>query len=272
MSVRFWQLGWLVALTPLLFAAGCGGVKNDPILQLSAGESLEQGKELMAEKKYRQARKYLIHAYEVEPNSRVGREGLLLAADALFLQDSSSGYIEAESRYRDFLNRFPTSDQAAYAQFQIARCLSQRIAKPNRDQESARKALQEFHDVIRLYPTSPYAAQAEEEMKVVTNNLAEHEYLVGAFYMRFGLPASAIKRFEGLLEQYPSYPERDKVLFRLCEAYETVEQPENAAEACRRLRAEHPESRYVEKIRDRLEDRSDEEGPAPADVATNGRL
>lgn len=275
MSLRSWLPGWPLPFLLLGVAvlAACGGVKTDPILQLSAAEALEEGKALMAEKKYHQARKYLIHAYEVEPNSRTGREGLLLAADALFFQDSSSSYIEAESRYRDFLNRFPTSDQASYAQFQIARCLSQRIAKPDRDQESARKALREFQDVIRLYPTSPYAAEAREEMKVVTENLAAHEYEVGAFYMRFGLPSSAVKRFERLLEEYPDYPERDKVLFRMCEAYERLEQPENAAEACKRLREEYPESRYVEQVRDKLEDLSDEEGSAAADdVATNGRL
>lgn len=269
MRLRSWQLWWLLPM--LVLAIGCGGVKDDPILHLSAAEALEQGKALMAEKKYSQARKYLIHAYEVEPNSRNGREGLLLAADALFFQDSSTAYVEAEGRYRDFLNRFPTSDQAAYAQFQIARCLSQRIAKPDRDQESAHKALAAYQDVMRLYPTSPYAAQARDDMSVVTDSLAEHEFKVGNFYMRFGLPSSAVKRFKALLDEYPTYPERDKVLFRLCEAYEKAEQPENAADTCNRLREEFPDSRFVEMIPDSVEDRRDEDAAA-ADVAANGRL
>ena len=66
----------LLALT--LSVAGCkssGGskVENDPILQLSADESLERGRELMEAGKYRQATDYLSHAFEVAPNSASGR-------------------------------------------------------------------------------------------------------------------------------------------------------------------------------------------------------
>lgn len=239
----------LPLLALLCLACGGSGLENDPVFQLSAAEALEEGKRLMAEGKYRQAQKYLTHAFEVEPNSLSGREGLLMAADALYYQNSGPALIEAESRYRDFLNRFPTSQQSAYAQFQIARCLTERMAKPDRDQSAARNALAEFQDVLRLYPTSEYAAQARDEMKRVTQMLAEHEFVVGKFYMRFGIPISAVSRFRDLLDDYPDYPERDKVLFYLCRAYERSEQPENAADTCNQLRQEFPDSRFAARAR-----------------------
>ncbi len=90
-------------------ACHSSGPAVDPILKLSAEESLAQGKELLTKQKYEKARPYFTHAFEVEPNSTVGRESLLLAADTYYLQGGTTNYVQAEAKYRDFLNRFPTA-------------------------------------------------------------------------------------------------------------------------------------------------------------------
>jgi len=240
----------LLAVALVLGACGGGG-REDPILQLSSKEALEEGKKLMAEKKWNPARKYFIHAFEVEPNSTTGREGLLLAADAYFNAGGQDNMVKAEARYRDFVNRFPTSERAAYAQYQIGLTLSRRIAKPDRDQSISVQAVQSLEDVERFYPTSEYAALAKEEAERVRARLAEHDYMVGRFYKRFGLPNSAVDRYVYLLENFPDYTERDKVLYHLCAAYLARKAPGDIAlarEHCDRLEKEHPESQYVDKI------------------------
>ena len=248
------RLAWLAAalLAAALALGACGGGgREDPILQLSSQEALDEGKKLMADKKWNPARKYFIHAFEVEPNSATGREGLLLAADAYFMAGGEDNMIKAEARYRDFVNRFPTSERAAYAQYQIGLTLSRRIAKPDRDQSISVQAVQALEDVERFYPTSEYAAQAKDEAARVRARLAEHDYMVGRFYKRFGLPNSAVDRYVYLLENFPDYTERDKVLYHLCAAYLARKAPGDIAlarESCDRLEKEHPESQYVEKI------------------------
>lgn len=241
--------------------AGCGaGGRVDPILQLSSQEALAEGKELMADEKYARAREYLTHAFEVAPNSVEGREALLLVADCYYLDGSRSNYIQAEAKYRDYLNRFPTSDRAAYAQFQIANSLAQRMGRPDRDLTASREALEAYQDLLRLYPTSEYAAQGREKMRVVRENLAEHEYMVGQFYLDYRMPRAAVERFEYLLENYPEYSEKDKVLFKLGQAHLRSEQHEEARETFDRLSREFPESEYVAEIPDVPE-------PAPAEEA-----
>lgn len=239
-------------LVAALALGGCGGGgREDPILQLSSQEALDEGKKLMTQKKWNSARKYFIHAFEVEPNSATGREGLLLAADAYFNAGGEDNFIKAEARYRDFVNRFPTSERAAYAQYQIGLTLSRRIAKPDRDQSISVQAVQALEDVERFYPTSEYAAQAKDEAARVRARLAEHDYMVGRFYKRFGLPNSAVDRYVYLLENYPDYADRDKVLYHLCAAYLARKAPGDldlARETCGRLEKEFPESEYVEKI------------------------
>lgn len=232
-----------------LLAAACGSRgKEDPILALSAAESLAEGKRLMGEERYSQARPYLSHAFEVEPNSAAGREALLLVADSLFLDGGEANLIQAEAKYRDFQNRFPTSDKAPYVQFQIANSLSKRIERPDRDQASTAKALTAFEDLLRLYPTSDYAAQAQAEMVRVRSNLAEHEFQVGRFYLRYGLPVAAISRFEGLLARYPDYTEKDKALLHLGLAYDRAKRADDAQATFSKLRGDFPDSEWLEKI------------------------
>ena len=242
----------------LTLVVACGGVKDDPILRLSSSEALDIGKQLLEDEKFNQALQHLVHAFEVEPNSETGREGLLLAADALFLRRGYQSYVEAEQRYRDFLNRFPTSERAAYAQFRLADALAERIEKPDRDQQTARQALTEFQNVRRLYPTSQYAGQAAQKIVEVRNQLAEHEFVVGSFYYRFRTPAAAGERFKDILEAYPDYPEPDKIFAHMCLTYAQVlkqipsrrglDNYDYLRDACDRLRDEYPDSRWLKDV------------------------
>ena len=117
-----------------------------------------------------------------------------------------------------------------------------------RDQNVTRKALEAYQDLARLYPTSEYAAQAQEQMKVVLANLAEHEFVIGSFYMRFGLPFAAAERFDYLLNTYPSYTERDKAYYTLGLAYQASNKPDDARKAFDSLRQQFPQSPYVKQI------------------------
>src|SRR5579864_4861590 len=243
----------ILLLVGLVGVSGCksqgaGRRKSDPVLRLSAQESLVQGKDLLAQKKYSRARPLFTHAFEVEPNSKVGREALLLAADTFFLEGGASNYTQAEAKYRDYLNRFPTSEQAAYVQFQIANSLAKRMDRPDRDQTVARKAVEAYQELIRLYPTTEYATKAQEQLVVVTTNLAEHEFVVGYFYLRYGAPLAAINRFEYLVQTYPKYTGMDKVMYNLGRAYQRMRKPEEAKKAFERLRTEFPNSKLVKDI------------------------
>lgn len=239
----------LVLPGALVALAGCrSGRAEDPLLQLSAEESLAMGKELLANQKYARARPYFTHAFEVEPNSAIGREGLLLAADTFYQEGGTTNFVQAEAKYRDFLNRFPTSEQAPYVQFQIANSLAKRMEKPDRDQTVTSKALDAYRELTRLYPTSEYAAQAQEQIVLVQNNLAEHEFSVGRFYLRYGIAVGAAQRFETLLNDFPQYPNRDKVIYHLGLAYQKMGKTEEADKAFERLRAEFPQSPFLAEI------------------------
>lgn len=222
--------------------------REDPLLQLSATESLAEGQRLMGVEKYAQARKYLTHAFEVEPNSTSGREALLLVADSLYKQAGTQNLVQAEAKYRDFLNRFPTSDRAPYVQLQIGNSLASRVERPDRDQSVTRQAVAAFEDLLRLYPTSEYAVEAKQRLADVRVKLGEHEFQVARFYYRYGIPVATANRLNYLLAAYPEFAEKDKVYYYLGLALKRMGKPEEAAQWFEKLRQEFPQSGYTHDI------------------------
>jgi len=239
----------LLATLPLCLV-GCkgSGVDNDPILQLSADESLERGRQLMEAGKYGSAGEYLAHAFEVAPNSESGREALLLSADALYLDGGVANFIKAQAKYTDFQNRFPTSDRSDYVQFQIANCLEKQTRKPDRDQTPTIDALDAYDDLVRLYPTSEYIDEGQLQIVVLRQKMADHEFIVGRYNMTRKLHPAAIHRFDGLLEQYPDYDEIDKVLYFKGVSQLRWKKCKEADQTFAQLRSEYPESKYVKQV------------------------
>ena len=232
--------------------AGCKSAerrqREDPLLQLSAAESLTEGQRLMGIEKYAQARKYLTHAFEVEPNSTSGREALLLVADSLYKQGGTQNLVQAEAKYRDFLNRFPTSERAAYVQLQIGNSLAARVERPDRDQSVTRQAVSALEDLLRLYPTSEHAAEAKQRLAEVRAKLGEHEFEVARFYYRYGIPVATANRLSYLLANYPEFAEKDKVYYYLGLAFQRMGKPEEASQWFDKLRQEFPQSDYTNEI------------------------
>ncbi len=238
----------VILVSILLVTAACGKKREDPILRLSSDEALEIGKQLLEQEKYYKAERHLTHAFEVEPNSRNGREALLLAADALYLRGGLDNFIRCEAKYLDFINRFPTSDRADYAQFQVGNCLASRVEKPDRDQKVTRKALAAYEELLRLYPTSPHAGEARQKIIEVNDLLAAHEMAIASFYIRYGrgrLCLAAINRLEYLRDNFPLYSQMDHALLRLGLAYEQCRRYEESDAAWEELRSKYPDSEHV---------------------------
>src|SRR5258706_13447306 len=114
------------------------------------------------------------------------------------------------------------------------------MERPDRDQTVTRKALDAYPELVRLYPTSEYAAQSQEQMKTVLDNLAEHEFIIGVFYLRYGAPFASVWRFATPLPPYPHDPSQDKNGCNLVVAHQRPQKPPEARKAVHRPRATRP--------------------------------
>jgi outer membrane protein assembly factor BamD len=245
----------------LLIVAACNrGPRStrptvDPeFLNQTKEQIFQKGEEFFANKKWSRARTFYSHVYENYPNDPLGRRSLLRVADTYFNQGDPVSLVEAQYKYRDFINRFPGSEQADYAMLQIAMVSYKQMEKPDRDQQRTREAVEKFNDMLKAYPRSPLRAEAEQRLGEATDRLAKHEHVVARFYIKRGSYNAALQRLNTLVDSYPNYSDRAGAFYDLASALEKMGRGAEARLYYERVLAEFPKSGYADKARKKLDE------------------
>lgn len=223
------------------------------MMKLSKEQLFQRGEEQFARKKFARARSYYTHLYENYPNDPLGRRALLRIADAFYEQGDAVNLVEAQYKYRDFINRYPGSDRADYAMLQIAMCSYKQMERPDRDQQKTREALEKFNDMLKTFPRSELRPEAEKRQQDVLDRMARHEHLVVKYYMKRKSWGAAVQRLNGLVEQYPSYRERDSVFYDFGTSLIGLGRTAEARLYYERVISEFPGSSWAGKARQKLE-------------------
>ena len=250
-----------IALLIVVLVAACRHNANRPIkpsidpelTQLSKEQLFDRGEQQFAKRKYPKARTYYSYIYENYPNDPFGRRALLRVADTYFAQGDAVNLVEAQYKYRDFINRYPGSDRADYAMLQIAMISYKQMEKPDRDQQKTREAVDKFQDMIRAFPKSPLRPEADRRLQDVLDRLASHEHIVARFYIKRHSYLAAVQRLNGMIEQYPNYRDRAGVFYDLGTALSGLGRKAEARLYYERVISEFPKSEYADKAKRRLD-------------------
>ncbi len=227
-------------------------VVDPELLQLSKEQLFEKGEAQFERRKWQRARTYYSHLYETHPNDPLGRRSLLRVADTFYEQGDPVNLVEAQYKYRDFINRYPTSEQADYAMLRIAMTAFKQMERPDRDQQKTREAVEKFDDMLRAHPKSALKAEAEARRQDALDRLAKHEHLVARFYIRRGSNTAAVQRLNFLIDTYANYSDRAGAFFDLGTALSRLGRDGEARLYYERVVSEYPKSDYAEPARRRL--------------------
>jgi outer membrane protein assembly factor BamD len=210
-------------LTPLVLVAalaalGLGCRKPKTVdAGITATELMTTADKQMKQGKFSDARITLRHLEQYLPGSVEFPRAKLMLGDSFFFQGSPS-YPEAEVEYSSFLNYFPRHELRDYALYHRALCHFSSIDSAERDQAETRKALADFQLLLTESPGSPYAGEARAKILQCWRRVAEHELIVGIFYVNTYYYPGAEKRLKALLEIYPDYVDRERAYYFLGEA------------------------------------------------------
>ncbi|MGZ7041564.1 MAG: outer membrane protein assembly factor BamD [Thermoanaerobaculia bacterium] len=249
----------VAAATIVALAACHHGPKNyrptvNPEFENQSKEQIfAKADDLYDHHKWSKARSYYSHIYENYPNDPLGRRSLLRVADTFFQQGDAVNLVEAQYKYRDFINRYPGSDRADYAMLQIANVSFKQMERPDRDQQKTRESIDKFNEMIRTYPRSPLRAEAEKNLNEALDRLAKHEHVVARFYIKRKSYLAAVQRLNFLVEQYPNYQDRDAVFYDLANALDHLGRKGEAKLYYERVVSEFPKSDYAGKAKRRLD-------------------
>lgn len=247
------------ALILFVLAACHHGQQRRPVVdpelaKLTKEQAFQKGEEQYANRKWQRARTFFSYVYENFPNDPLGRRALLRVADSYFAQGDAVNLVEAQYKYRDFINRYPGSDRADYAMLQIAMVSYQQMDRPDRDQQKTQEALEKFDEMLRAYPNSSLRPEAEKRRGDVLDRLAKHEHIVARFYMKRHSYVAAVGRLNAIVERYPNYKDRDAVFFDLGTSLEAMGRKAEARLYFERVVSEFPKSEYAGRARRKLDE------------------
>lgn len=218
------------------------------LLSLPKEEAYGRGEALLSKKKWEAGRQYLKFVAENYANDAVGKQAALRLADSYFDERTPLGFLEAQARYRDFRNRYPSHPKADYSLYRYALCSDRQAEKPDREQTNTRAAATAYRDLLTQYPGSPYAAEARARLRVMRNLLARHEFLVGHFYFRRKAWQAAKGRYDGVLGAFGDYEGMEEVLYEGGLVERKLGRGEDAIALWDRLRKDYPKSALLRKL------------------------
>jgi outer membrane protein assembly factor BamD len=246
----------LILIIAILAGWGAWSCKKKPVEiapEIAASDEAlyKAGQEIM-KKDAEKARLYFRQVIDSFPKSFYAQRAKLAIADSYFDKGDESSMILAASEYREFIQLYPYSPSASYAQYRIALTFFKKTLKAGRDQTKTTQALIEFKKVITNFPLSEEANLAQKQLNECEERLAEHNFSIGEHYYRVNAFKASTARLSEILTEYPSYSKMDKVYFYLADSYYKWKKIEESVPYFTKLVTDFPESKFAKKAQERL--------------------
>lgn len=233
----------VVAMVALLAAAcaGAGGGTRDK----TSREWYDEGVRLAAKKRYPEAVEAFREASRTYRGADLDAEIQLALADAQFANEEYPSAVEA---YSEFLRMHPHNARADYAQLRVGLSYAKQMGIAERSQAAAHKAVAAYETLLRSYPRSSLLEEARRGLAEARGRIAEHEFLVGEFYLRRGSYRAAAGRFELVLQDFADLGFTERALYALGRCYVQLKETERAARVFDQLRRDFPQSPFLKKL------------------------
>ena len=175
-------------------------------------EEFEAGDSLYAAKKFNEAELLF-------PQSSWAPKAALMAAYVYYAQDY---YFDAEAELNRFIKTYPKSQDLAYAHFLLAMCYYEKIVDEKKDLGPLLRAQEKFNFIIKKFPESDYALDAEYKLDLIQDYLASKEMYIAGHYMKKKKWIASINRYKTVVEQYENTVYVEEALHRLVELYFSI--------------------------------------------------
>ena len=198
---------------------------------------LENGDVLFAAKKFNEAEILF-------PQSKWAPKAALMAAYAYYSQNY---YGDTIAELERFLRIYPKHKNLDYAYYLLALSHYEQIIDEKKDLQSITNAKRIFNIIIKDYPNTEYALDAEFKIELINDILAAKEMYIGRYYFDKKKWIPAINRFRTVIDDYESTIYTEEALHRLVEVYYTLGLEDEAKKYAKVLGYNYQSSIWYEK-------------------------
>ena len=144
----------------LMITAACTNKKSvNPLANVGSKQPdkvlFDKAMDAMKHNRFDVARMTLQTLINTYPDSEYIARAKLAVGDSWYAEGGTASLAQAEQEYRDFETFFPNMPEAAEAQLKIANIQYQQMEKADRDYTHAKRAEDEYRNLIMQYPDNP---------------------------------------------------------------------------------------------------------------------
>ncbi|PIE18384.1 MAG: outer membrane protein assembly factor BamD [Proteobacteria bacterium] len=213
------QLRRASLVAALALTASCGAMApriDENIEAYSAEEIFERGEYEIARGRPDDGAEFFGEIERLYPYSEWAKRALIMQA---FAYHKATDYENSRASAQRYIDFYPASEDAAYAQYLLALSYYDQIDEVGRDQGLTFQALQALRAVIENYPDSEYAESAILKFDLAFDHLAAKEMEIGRYYLKRKNYAASVRRFRVVVEDFQTTSHTPEALYRLIEAY-----------------------------------------------------
>ena len=199
-------------------------------------EALNDGDVLFAAKKFNEAEILF-------PQAVSAPQSALMAAYSYYTQDY---YSDAIAELKRFLKVYPAHKDLGYVYYMLAICYYEQIVDEKKDLQSIINAKENFNIIIKNYPNSEYAIDAEFKIDLINDILAAKEMYLGRYYFDKKKWIPAINRFREIIDNYDTTIYAEEALHRLVEVHYTIGLIDEAEKYAQLLGYNYQSSKWYE--------------------------
>ena len=200
-------------------------------------KSLEEGDVLFAAKKFNEAEILF-------PQSIWAPKSALMAAYSYYIEDY---YDDSIAELERFVKIYSKHENLDYAYYLLATCYYEKIVDEKKDLQSIIKAKNSFEFLIKKYPDTEYAFDAEFKIDLINDLLASKEMYIGRYYFDKKKWIPAINRFRTVIDEYDTTIYVEEALYRLVEVHYTIGLKDEAQKYAQLLGYNYKSSRWYER-------------------------
>jgi len=199
-------------------------------------DSLEVGDVLFAAQKFNEAEILF-------PQSEWAPKSALMAAYSYYTQDY---YKDAIAELERFIRVYPYYKDLDYAYYLLAISHYEQIVDEKKDLQSIIDAKKNFSLLIKDFPNTEYALDAEFKLDLINDILASKEMYLGRYYLQKKKWIPAINRFRTIIDEYDTTIYTEEALHRLVEVYYIIGLKDEAEKYAKLLSYNYQSSKWYE--------------------------
>ena len=175
------------------------------------------------------------------PYSEFARRALVMNA---FTEYRRGRYDDAIGTAKRYLNLYPASNDAAYAQYIVGLSHFKQIPDVTRDLRPARDAVRAFGELKERFPDSEYVQDADSKLLIARDQIAGKEMQTGRYYQERREYTAAVNRYKNVVKDYANTRHVEEALARLVESYMALGLTGEAQDAASILGHNFPDSEW----------------------------